>query len=256
MARRSSKKTTSIKVNFKGVESRRTPAEGDYLCTVLEAKQEESSKGNDQIVIISEIAEGEYKGAKLYLYCPLSETSLWKLHAFLTALGEEVPEDEMEIDLEELAGKEFMGVVGHETYQGKKNARLMDFDVASAYEGGEGDKKSKKDKKKKDKGGDEEKSDKKSKKGDKEDAGDKKSSKKDKSEKGGKDKDDGKKSKDKGKDKKAKKLDADEVRELDEKGLKKLIKEHDLDVDLADYKSDKKKAAAVISALEDADLID
>jgi len=246
MARRSTKKST-VKVNFKGVESRRTPAEGDYLCKVLEAKQEESSKGNDQSVFICEIAAGEYKGAKLYLYCPHTETSLWKLHAFLTALGVDVPDDEMELEYEDYVDMEFMGVVGHETYQGKKNARLVDFDVASAYEGDKDDKKSKKDKKSKDKGADEEKSSKKDKKSDKEE----KSSKKDKSEKGGKkEKDDGKKSK------KAKKLDADEVKELDEKGLKKLIKEHDLDVDLSDFKSDKKKAAAVISALEDKDLIE
>lgn len=236
MARRK-KSPTTVKVNFKGVESRRTPAEGDYLCKVLEAKQGESAKGNDQIEFITEIADGEYKGSKLYLYCPLSDQSLWKLHAFLTALGEDVPEDEMDIDLEELVDKEFMGVVGHDSYNGKKQARLVDFDVAEAYEGKDEGKKGKKNKKSKD-----------------DEAGDEKSSKKDKSKKP-KDKDEEKSSK-KGKKEKVEKYDADEVREMNAKKLQKLIDKHDLDVDLDDFKTDKKKVAAVISALEDAELID
>lgn len=250
MARK--KKATGVTVNFKGVESRRTPAEGDYLCKVLEASKEESSKGNDQSKFVCEIADGEYKGAKLFLYCPHTETSLWKLHAFLTALGVEVPDDEMELDYDEYVDMEFMGVVGHESYQGKKNARLVDFDVAAAYEG---DKDEKKDKGKKDKKSKDESEEKSSKKGGKDKSEkEEKSSKKDKS--GKDDKKSDKKEKG-GKDKKgAKKYDADEVREMSEKDLKKLIKEHDLGVDLADFKSDKKKANAVVSALEDADLIE
>lgn len=247
MARRSTKKG-SVKVNFKGVESRRTPAEGDYLMKVLEAKSGESSKGNEQSEFICEIAAGEFKGAKLYLYCPHGENSLWKLHAFLTALGVDVPDDELELDYEDYVDREFMGVVGHDSYQGKKNAKLVDFDVAEAYEGDKDD--DKKGKKKKDKKS-------------KDDAGadDKKSSKKDKSkdeksDKGGKDKKSGKEDKKGGKKEKVEKYDADDIKEMSAKDLGKLIKKHDLDVDLDDFKTDKKKAAAVISALEDADLIE
>lgn len=248
MARRKAAKG-GVKVNFKGVESRRTPAEGDYLCKVLEAKQDESSKGNDQSAFIAEIVAGEYKGSKLYLYCPHTENSLWKLHAFLTALGVEVPDDELELDYDDYVDREFMGVVGHDSYNGKKQARLVDFDVAEAYEGDKDDKKSKKDKKGK---------------GDKEDAkSDKKSSKKDDAGKGDKkkdkkgDKEEKSSKKDKGsKKEKVEKYDADDIKEMDAKALGKLIKKHDLGVDLDDFKTDKKKAAAVISALEDADLIE
>lgn len=251
MARRSTKKS-SVKVNFKGVESRRTPAEGDYLCKVLEAKAGESGKGNEQSEFVCEIVSGEYKGAKLYLYCPHGENSLWKLHAFLTALGVDVPDDELELDYEDYVDREFMGVVGHDSYQGKKNARLVDFDVAEAYEGDKDDDK-KGGKKKKDKSKDKDADDKKSSKKDKDD--EKKSDKKDK----GKSKDDAKSDKKGGKDKKKEKVekyDADDIKEMDAKALGKVIKKHDLDVDLDDFKTDKKKAAAVISALEDADLIE
>lgn len=157
MARaRKNTKSSSVKVNFKGVESRQTPAEGDYKLEVLEANSKQGPSG-DMIEFILEIAEGKYKGTKLWFYCPLAENSLWKLHAFLTALGEEVPEDEMDIDLSDLVGKEIVGVLTHETYQGKKRAKMTDFcsvedyegDLASSDDGDEDDDDDKKSKSKK-----------------------------------------------------------------------------------------------------------
>lgn len=298
MARK--KKSSGVKVNFKGVESRSTPPEGDYKCEVLEASLGKSGAGNEQIEFTCEIAEGKHKGSKLWFYCTLDEKSLWKLHAFLTALGEEVPDDELDIDLAELVGSQFVGVLTHETYKGKKRAKLTDFDSIENYSGGEdGDDEDEDDE-------DEKKSSKKSKakKGAKgksksddddddedEDEDDKKSSKKSKSKKSKKDDDDededdedekpakGKKSKkskksddddddddDKpakgkkgGKDKKSKKpkkLDREEIEDMDEDELQELIDEHDLDVDLDDIKKLPKKVAAVLAALEEADLVD
>jgi hypothetical protein len=281
---RKPKSKTSIKVNFKGVESRRTPEEGDYPCKVLEATSEKSGAGNDQILFVCEISKGEYKGQKLYLYCPLQENSLWKLHAFLTALGVEVPEDDMDIDLSELIGEEFMGVLTHEVYNGRKRAKLTDFDSIENYSGKDDDdepKKGKKSKKSKDDGEDEDDTPKK--KGKKKSADDdddepKKGKKSKKSKDDGEDEDDtpkkkgkkksadddddepkkGKKSKDKGKKSKKKTYDRDEVEDMDEDELEELLKEAGLDdeVDLDDYKKLPKKVAAVIAALEEAELLD
>lgn len=255
----------SVKVNFKGVESRQTPPEGDYIVEVLEAQMGESSKQNEQIEFTLEIAEGKYKGVKLWLYCTLDEKSLWKLHAFLTALGVEVPEDEMDLDLADLVGEKCVGVVSHETYNGKKRAKMTDFDSIENYTGDredddddddEDDKKSKKSKSKSKKSKDDE------------DDDDKKSSKKSKKSKKDDDDDDdeddddepkGKKSKkgDKGKaKKKPKKLDRSDVEDMDEDELQELIDEHDLDVDLDDFKKLPKKVAAVLEALEEEDLVD
>jgi hypothetical protein len=209
MARRKAK-SSSVKVNFKGVESRQTPAEGDYPFKVLEAVSGVSSNKNDQIEVTAEIYKGEYKGYKGYIYFPLQENSLWKLHAFLTALGEEVPEDEMDIDLSELVDKEFVGVLTHETYNGRKRAKLTDFDSIDNYSGGDDD------------------------------------------EKGGKGK------KGAGKKSKSKKVSRSDVEEMDEDELQELLEEHDLEdeVDLDDHKKLPKKIAAVIEALEEADLLD
>lgn len=292
MARARKTKSSSVKVNFKGVESRQTPPEGDYKLEVVECTSDKGPSG-DMIVFTLEIAEGKYKGQKVWFYCPLAENSLWKLHAFLTALGEEVPEDEMDIDLSDLVGKEVVGVLTHETYQGKKKAKMTDFASLEDYEGelagsdddddeDEDDKKSSKkskskkgsSKKSKDEDDDDDEDEKpsksrksKSKKDDDDeddDEDEKPSKSKSKSKKSAKDDDDEEdepKSKKgaKGKSsKKAKKYTADDIGDLDEDELQELLEKHDLEdeVDLDDYKNLKKKVAAVIDALEDADLME
>jgi hypothetical protein len=211
MARRKKADKGSVKVNFKGIESRQTPPEGDYAVKVLELVTGQSANKNDQIEGTFEISRGQYKGVKLYMYFPLQENSLWKLHAFLTALGEEVPEDEMDIDLSDLVDKEFVGVVTHETYNGRKRAKLTDFDSIDNYEGGDDEK-----------------------------AG--------KGKKGGKGK-----SKDE-----PEKVSRSDVEDMDEDELQELLEKHDLEdeVDLDDHKKLPKKVAAVIEALEEADLLE
>lgn len=293
------KKASTVRVNFKDVESRQTPPEGDYKVEVLEATSDTSSKGNDQIVFTMEISEGKYKGTKLWFYCPLQENSLWKLHAFLSALGAEVEEDEMDIDLSELVGMECVAVLSHETYQGRKRAKMTDFDTVENWKGSDDEDDDDEDEKPKKKGKKAPAKKGKSKSDDDdedEDDEDEKPSKKSKSKRKPKDEDDedddeeeekpkrGKKpalkkksSKDEDEDdededdepkskrgkktpakskKKPKKLDRDDVEEMDEDELQELIDEHDLEVDLDDYKKLPKKVAAVIEALEEEDLLD
>jgi hypothetical protein len=110
MARAKSKKggksKTSVRVNFKDVEVRKLLPEGDYIVKVAEAENGESQSGNPQISWVFEVARGEFKGQKLYFHTPLIENSLWKLAGLLTALGQDVPSDEMDIDLTELVDLE------------------------------------------------------------------------------------------------------------------------------------------------------
>lgn len=208
MARR--KKSGAVKVNFKGVEGRQNPPDGDYPFKVLEATSGVSANKNDQIEVTAEIFKGQYKGFKGYIQFPLLENSLWKLHAFMTALGEEVPEDEIEIDLSEWVDKEFTGVCSQETYNGRKRAKLTDFDSIDNYEGDDDDKKGGKKDKKSDKAG-----------------------------------------------KKSKKVTRSDVGDMDEDELQSLLEKHNLDkeVDLDEFKKLPKKQAAVIEALDDADLL-
>jgi hypothetical protein len=217
------KKGGALKVNFKNVESRQTPAEGDYLMEVTDATAETANSGGDMIKFTAEVVEGKFKGAKAFLYCPLAETSLWKLAAFLGALGEEVPEDELEIELPELIGKQFIGVLTHEKYNGRNVAKLTDFSSVEDYDG-EGAE-------------DEEEDDKssKGKKGAKADKGGKKSKKT-------KDEPEG--------------LTREAAEGMDREEIEEWVGEHELeDFDPDDHKKDKKLVAAFIEALEEADLL-
>lgn len=237
------KAATKVKLNFKDVETRRNPVDGDYLLRVVEAKKSISSNKNEQTELVFEVDKGSYKGAKVWLFCPHTDNSLWKLASVLEALGIEVPQDELEIDYEDLVDRKLMGVLTNEEYNGKKRAKLTDWAPASEYKGDDED--DKKSKKKKDKGAKEDKDAGKSKKDKKsKDEPEEKSkgdddAKSDKKDKGGKDK------------KKAKPIfESDDIMGLSEKKLQKVIDEHELDVDLDDYKTDRKKAGAVIDALE------
>jgi len=309
-------KKGTIKVNFKDIETRtRVSKEGDYPLRCIEAVAGKSGAGNEQIEFTFEVSDGEFEGAKAWFYCTLDEKSLWKLHALLTAMGVDVPDDEMDIDLSELVDCEVVGVFTPDTYNGKRSFKMTDFCSMDDYEGDDKKSKGKKGKKSKSDDDDDDADAGKGKKGKKGKAskkeepetpdyedmdedelrelylerelGSKKEAKKldedelrealeeadeaaTKSSKGGKkskkDDDDeeddepkgkksskGKKSK---KDDKPAKIDKSDVEDMDEDELQELIDEHDLDVDLDDYKKLPKKVAAVIEALDDEDLLE
>lgn len=272
MAKKTKKSKKTLSVSFKGVEGKRKlPAEDDYKLEVDAVEIKEGDKG-DYFAFTYKIDGGKFDGAMIYDNASTSDKSLWRLRSILECLGVEVDdEDEMDIDPEDLVGKTMMGVIVHEKDPdyGTK-ARLADFYAEGDEDGEEEEdeddkKKSKKSKSKskskdEDEEGDEDEDDKKARrrkerraarkgrKGD-DDDGD--------SEEEEEETDKKKSKKDKGK-KKAKKVSADDVQELDEDGLTELLEKHDLEdkVDLDDYKTLKKKQAAVIDALEDAELLE
>lgn len=123
--RRPSKKVT---VDLSGVESsRKAIPEGQYVVSVNDASMENSSKGNDYIRFEFEVIEGAHKGAKLYHNCSLQPQALFNLKGVLEALGFTIPTKAFDLDLSELIGLECEVEVGHETYDGKKRARIVEF---------------------------------------------------------------------------------------------------------------------------------
>lgn len=337
MARGSTRPKNKISVNFKGVESRTVFPEDDYRVKLTKLVHGTSGAGNDQLEFGFTIQDGKFEGKKLPpFYCPLSENSLWKLHGLLTALGIDVPDDEMDLDLEEILeeANEIMAVVAHETYEGTKRSKMVDFypldegDINEPAPKGkakdEDEPKGKAKGKKKpalvdpdsldgldrdealelieehgldtdpddfpklakliaairdeleEKGlleGAEEPEEPKGKGGDKEmtDAEKRKARREARKAKAGGDAeepkgkttrkgkvadDEDEESKGKKSSKKAKdQISADDVMDKDEDELQELIDEHDLEVDLDDYKTLRKKASAVIDALTDAGLL-
>lgn len=130
MARRTrARDNNSVTVDFTGVEARVLLPEGEMLFEVTEVTKEKAeSSGNDQLVWNIEVAEGKLAGTSgPRIYTSLSEQSLWKLAGLLTALGVEVPDGPLDIDLADMVGAQFMGVVTHEEYNQRMQARINDF---------------------------------------------------------------------------------------------------------------------------------
>jgi hypothetical protein len=227
---RDRKRSNTISVDFAGVESRVKVEEGEHSVEVSEVSKERGDKG-DYISWKFKVFEGDCEGGVLYYNTSLTKQSLWNLKQLLEALGEDVPDDEMDIDLAEMIGKQMTAVTDTETFEGKPKSRIIDF---SALE-----KRSSKKERKKDR--------------------DDKDEDKDKKDRKGRDKDDDKDKKDRGSKrdkKKSKKIAQDEVLDMSQDELQDLVKEHELDVDLDDFKSLTKMRNAVIDKLEGEDLLE
>lgn len=193
--------------------------EDNYRMKVVEVEQKESDAGNDMFVWTFEGTEGAAEGKKFKVYTTLNEEALWKLRSLLEALGVEIPDGPMDLDLDEMVDLELIGIVTDDTYQGKTVSRMNDFEAVEEDDDDSDD--------------------------------DKKSSKK-KGKKTGKD-DDKKSSKKK---KELEKISEEEVRGMDADELEDLIKKYDLEVDLDDHKTLKRKISAVVSELEEKELIE
>lgn len=253
------KRSSTVSIDFTGVQSRQKLPEDDYLVVLDEVNQTESQSGNDQLEFVFKVKEGKYEDSNLWFYCPLTENSLWKLHGLLTALGIDVPDDEMDLDLEDLPGKELMAVVTHEVFEGVKRSKMTDFYPIEDSS----TKSSPKKPSKKEEPEEEEEEEKpmtaaekrrarrEARKARKTGGTTPARSKKEEPE----EEEEEEKPKAKGK-KKLPKLSSDAVQEMDEDDLQETIDDYGLDVDLDDYKTLRKKAAAVVDALEAEDMID
>lgn len=129
MAKNSRKgRNDSVNVDLSGVESsRKTIPEGTYTLTVNAANQKNSSNNNPMIAFEFEVADGPYKGAPLYENCSLQPQALFKLKSVLEALGFEIPNRAFDLNLRDLIGLTCEVEVGHEVYEGKKRARILEY---------------------------------------------------------------------------------------------------------------------------------
>lgn len=281
MARRDRKNKNSnvVKVDFTDTESNVLLPEVSGATLKVLAATHKDNDGDGAIVVKYEVVKADSKkliGKTGIVYFNLGETSLWVLRNFLEAVGVEVPAGPMDIDLTELPELEFVADITQNEYNGRTSNRLANFSMTDGdskkdeededevivkgkkrpkdEDDEEDEAPRKKSKKVVDEDEDEDeapKSKKKSSKSDDEDEEEEKPRKKSK-------KIDDEDEEDEAPKKKKKKavITEDEVRDMDEKELKGLIREHELDVDLAEYPNIRKKGMAVIDALSDAGLLD
>ena len=126
MAKKTNKK--GIKLNFDGVETGyKAVPEGTYEVRVKEIEAGTSQANAPKLDFKFEIISGKNKGSILFYTCSLQPQALFKLKVILEALGYEIPEGNFNLDIDELIDLECSVEVAHETYEGKKRARIVEF---------------------------------------------------------------------------------------------------------------------------------
>lgn len=126
MAKKNAKK--GIKLNFDGVETGyKAIPEGTYEVRVKEIETGTSQAGAPKLDFKFEIISGKNKGSILFYTCSLQPQALFKLKVVLEALGYEIPDGNFNLDVDELVDLECSVEVAHETYEGKKRARIVEF---------------------------------------------------------------------------------------------------------------------------------
>lgn len=213
---KSKKSKNRVKVNFQGVETRARVEDGDYPGKVVEITLEEGNAAQ-YLKWVVELTPEAVKGRKVYYNTSLAPQALWNLRSLLEALGVEVPDSELDLDLDSYVGLEAMFHVENEVYDGKERPKITDFKPLEAETDDDEPKKSDDD----DEGEEEE------------EEGDEES-----------DDDEEVEEEEEGK------MSAAEVREMNEKELADLVKQHSLGVKLDKLPKLSKKIAAVIDALE------
>lgn len=125
---RKGRASSSVNVDLSGVEvSRKAIPEGSYTVVVNGVSQKDSREGNPMLAFEFEVSEGPYQGAKLYENCSLQPQALFKLKTVLLALGMDIPDKAFDLNLRDLVGLTCEVEVGHETYDGKKRARIVEY---------------------------------------------------------------------------------------------------------------------------------
>lgn len=244
--RKTKAKRTSLTIpGMKGVEGKRPLApEGEHLVKVVNVEQREGQNA-PYFAWEFEIASGKYAGAKVWNNTSLAPQALWNLRGTLEALGIDIPDDDTDIDLDDLVGKECIVVIQHEDYDGKKQARVQDIlpaEGAGDDDGEDGDEdEAPKSKSKKPVPADDE----------------DEAPKARRSRRAARDDDDEEdEAPTKKKSKKKSGVTKEEVMDMSQDELGDLIKEHELETDLEDYATLRKMKAAVVEALEEAGVLE
>jgi hypothetical protein len=127
MAVKKGKKRT-ITVDMEGVEAGgQIVDDGTYPAVIHEVEEKESSSGNPMLVVKWKITGKKSKGALLWDNVSLTPQALWRLKGLLESLGEDVPDSSLDLDLDDLIGKEAQIAVENETFEGKQRPRVVGY---------------------------------------------------------------------------------------------------------------------------------
>lgn len=251
MARRSTRSSRNSRVlslDFTNAEERFLPPENRYALEIVGADKDESNSGNDTLKLTFQIIGGKHDGKEFPLWFSLVEQALWKLGGVLRAAGMDIPAEAVELDLDDILGRKLQADITHREYEGRKKAEIEgaeEFEEDEEEEKPKGRRSSKEDE-------DEKPASRRSRRAAK-DEEEENPSRSRRSRRGGDDEEEKPKGRSSRRGKKElPKLSGEEVQDMEEDDLEGVIEEYGLDVDLDSLKTLRKKAAAVIDALDTA----
>ena len=102
---------------------------GDYTLNVMDATEETSKSGNDQIKLkLRVVNEDGTLGVSLYEYLVFSEKALFRIDQFLAACGKHPgPGHDFALDCEEMIGWEFEATLKVEEHNGNKGNKVAAY---------------------------------------------------------------------------------------------------------------------------------
>src|SRR5690606_29376245 len=113
-----------IEIDMRGVSSRGICPEGIHKVKVQKVTREISERSAKPYLAWELKTSGGYT---LYYNTSLQPQALFNLKNVLLALGYDVPDAVLRLDLRELKGLEAYVEVMHEVYEGKKRAKIVQF---------------------------------------------------------------------------------------------------------------------------------
>lgn len=123
-----------VKLDMTGVESYTRCPEGEWLAKLSSIEEGTvQGSGDDCLKARFEVIKGSAAGCAVFETFSLTEKALWKLKAFLEAIGMKA-NGKLSLDLDKLEGKVCIIDVIHDEYNGQKRAKIASYLKPEDYE--------------------------------------------------------------------------------------------------------------------------
>ena len=121
-------KGNTISVNMKGVEAASFIDAGRYIATVESIEKGISTKGYDKLTWVFNIFNDDMKKlGRIYHTTSLQPQALFSLKNILVNMGVEVPDGQLDLDLNDLIEGSVGVEVDIEEYEGKQKSKIVKF---------------------------------------------------------------------------------------------------------------------------------
>ena len=122
------KKSRSVTIDLSGIEGRVLLPEEDYLVTIDEITEKDGTEATFLEWKFKTIDDDKKLNDVTVTYnTSLAPQSLWNLRNLLEAIGVDIPDNEFDLELDEITGEEVVITIGHEKYEGRNVMKVTDF---------------------------------------------------------------------------------------------------------------------------------